>query len=86
MALAGTARVLRWRGATRECPEGMVDPSRLEPVADLPYGRGADHPEGLELWPEAGRGALLVVYDAPGPGRLDRDGLTLRADLVRPGP
>jgi hypothetical protein len=86
MALEGTARILRWRGALHDRTEGLVRRERLEPVADLPYSRDADHPEGLELWPEAGRGALLVVYDAPAAGRLDRDGRAVRADVLRAEP
>ena len=66
--------------------EGMVPTSRLELVADLPYRRQSDHPEGLELWPEAGNGAFLVVYDAPGPERLNASAKTVRADILRPRP
>jgi hypothetical protein len=86
MALEGTAHVLRWRGALHDTAEGLVRRERLELVADLPYSRDADHPEGLELWPEAGSGALLVVYDAPANARLDRDGRSVRADVLRPAP
>ncbi|MGK7870543.1 DUF3616 domain-containing protein [Falsiroseomonas sp. E2-1-a20] len=76
MALEGTAHVLKWLGGVQDEAEGMVPTSRLELVADLPYRRQSDHPEGLELWPGAGDGALLVVYDAPGPepGRHQPDG------------
>jgi Protein of unknown function (DUF3616) len=38
-------------------------------VAELPYQLHVDHPEGLELWPEAGDGGLLIIYDAPPPER-----------------
>jgi hypothetical protein len=83
MALEGTALVLRWRGALHDTTEGLVPTDRLERVAELPYGRRTDHPEGLELWPEAGRGAFLVVYDAPGPRRISGDGREVRADILR---
>ncbi len=83
MALEGTAHVLRRRGAVLDEAEGLVPAGRLELVADLPYRREADHPEGLELWPDAGRGAFLVVYDAPGPGRLSKDKRAVRADVLR---
>ncbi len=86
MALQGTAQVLRWRGALHDTAEGLVERARLELVADLPYSREADHPEGLELWPEAGSGALLIVYDAPAAERLERDGRAVRADVLRPEP
>jgi hypothetical protein len=82
MALEGTAHVLRWRGAIHDQAEGLVPRERLEIVVDLPYSRDADHPEGLELWPEAGRSALLMVYDAPADKRLERAGRTVRADLL----
>jgi hypothetical protein len=83
MALEGTAHVLRWRGAALDEAERLVPASRLEPVADLPYRRETDHPEGLELWPDAGRGAFLVVYDVPGSGRLSEDRRAVRADILR---
>jgi len=83
MALEGTAHVLRWVGAVADETEGMVPTRRLELVADLPYSREMDHPEGLELWPDGGTDALLVVYDAPGPGRLDANNRTVRADVLR---
>jgi hypothetical protein len=85
MALDGVARILRWRGAAAPgaAVSGVVDPGRVEVLAELPHRREADHPEGLELWPEAGEGAVLVVHDAPGPQRLDRDHLRLMADVIR---
>jgi hypothetical protein len=84
MALEGTARVMRWRGAVADDGEGIVPTCCLELVADLPYSRDSDHPEGLELWPDGGSGALLVVYDAPGQRRLDASSRTVRADILRP--
>ncbi len=84
MALEGTAHVLRWHGAVTDETEGMVPIHRLELVADLPYSREMDHPEGLELWPDGGSGAFLVVYDAPGPERLNANSRTVRADVLRP--
>jgi hypothetical protein len=44
---------------------GVIAPQRIEPMAALPYQLHVDHPEGLELWPEAGDGSLLIIYDAP---------------------
>ncbi len=83
MALRGTARVLRWPGAVAEREEGLVPEEELETVAELPYGRETDHPEALDLWPEAGPDALLVIDDAPGQDRLSDGGFTLRADVLR---
>jgi hypothetical protein len=47
---------------------GVIAPERIETVAELAYQLHVDHPEGLELWPEAGNGGLLIIYDAPCPG------------------
>jgi hypothetical protein len=86
MALEGTAQILRWRGALHDEAEGFVPRERLDVVADLPYSREADHPEGMELWSDPGGGAMLIVYDAPADARLDRAGHIVRADVVRTGP
>jgi hypothetical protein len=51
-------------------------------MAELPYQLHVDHPERLELWPEAGDGGLLIIYDAPPPERADTDTLTVRADVI----
>jgi hypothetical protein len=75
--------VLRWCDAAHDDASGVIDPKRIETVAELPYRLHVDHPEGLELWPEGGRGALLVIYDAPGPDRVDADTSTVRADVIQ---
>jgi hypothetical protein len=62
---------------------GVIAPERIETVAELAYQLHADHPEGLELWPEAGDGGLLIIYDAPCPERTDPDTSTVRADVIR---
>ena len=64
---------------------GVTAPERIETVAELPYQLHMDHPEGLDLWPEAGAGALLIIYDAPAPERIDPDTFTARADVICPG-
>ena len=61
---------------------GVIAPERIETVAVLPYQLHVDHPEGLELWPEAGDGGLLIIYDAPPPERTDPDTLTVRTDVI----
>lgn len=83
MALEGPAFVLKWCDAAHDHGSGVIDPKRIETVAELPYRLHADHPEGLELWPEKGREALLVIYDAPGPERVDASTATVRADVIR---
>ena len=82
MSLEGPAFVLRWRDAVHDDVSGVIDPARIETVAELPYRLHADHPEGIDLWPEAGPGGLLVIYDAPAPERTDPDTFTVRADLI----
>jgi hypothetical protein len=84
MSLEGPAFVLRWCGAFNEVESGVVDPSRIEVVAELPYQLHADHPEGIDLWPEGGQGALLVIYDAPAPERTDPKTFTVHADVIGP--
>lgn len=86
MSLEGPAFVLRWCGAANDDSSGVIDPERIEMVAELPYRLNVDHPEGIDLWPEAGPGALLVIYDAPAPERCDADTFTVRADVIRSNP
>jgi hypothetical protein len=83
MSLEGPAFVLRWRNAVHDNVSDVVDSDRIEVVAELPYQLNADHPEGIELWPEAGPGGLIVIYDAPAPERTDPDTFTVRADVIR---
>lgn len=84
MSLAGPAYVLRWRDAVHDDASGVIDPKRIERVCDLPYRQDVDHPEGLELWPEAGPGALLVLYDAPAPERMSKGPFNVLADVIQP--
>jgi hypothetical protein len=84
MSLEGPAFVLRWRDAAHDDASGVIAPERIEIVAELPYQLHVDHPEGIELWPEAGDGALLIIYDAPAPERMDPDTFTVRADVICP--
>ena len=60
----------------------MIQSDRIEAVASLPYQLEVDHPEGIELWPEAGPGGLLVIFDAPAPERTDADTFTVLADVI----
>jgi hypothetical protein len=84
MSLEGPAFVLRWRDAACDNSSGVIASERIEMVAELPYQLHVDHPEGIELWPEAGAGALLIFYDAPAPERTDPDTSTVRADVICP--
>lgn len=86
MSLEGPAFVLRWRDAAHDDASGVIPSERIETVAELPYQLHVDHPEGLELWPEAGPGALLIIYDAPAPERTDPATFIVRADVICPNP
>lgn len=75
MDLDGPVRVVRWRVHR----SGDVVPAEeLETVAELPYGIGCDHPEGLALLPD---GRLMIVYDSPSPERITPEGGVL-ADVI----
>lgn len=82
MSLEGPAFVLRWRDAVHDDASGVIAADRIETVAELPCQLHVDHPEGIDLWPEAGPGVLLVIYDAPAPERMDPDTFTACADLI----
>ena len=86
MSLEGPAFVLRWCDAAHDLESGVINPARIEEITELPYLLNVDHPEGLELWPEGGRDALLVIYDAPAPERTDPETFTVRADVICPRP
>jgi hypothetical protein len=84
MDLDGPVRLYRWvGGCTVEAPT-VVRGDALVHEADLPYGRGVDHAEGVDvLEPDRdGSVRVLVVYDSPAPERLGEDGSVV-ADVVR---
>jgi hypothetical protein len=63
MDLDGPVHVHRWRGALKAGGESLVRDDEIgPPVLRLPYGRGSDHAEGVEL---LGGDELLVLYDSP---------------------
>lgn len=79
MALDGPVRLYRWPGAARlDAPE-VVRADELVREADLPFGEGDDHAEGIAVLPG---GDVLVVYDSPAPSRLPEPG-TVLADVLR---
>lgn len=75
MDLDGPVRVVRWR--VRE-DRDVVPAGKLETLAELPYGIGCDHPEGLAVLDD---GRLMVVYDSPAPERLTPEG-GVYADII----
>lgn len=86
--LDGPARLFRLPQAAALQEDVLYRP---EPLFDLPYGIGFDHPEGITLAHHlAPEPALLVVHDAPEAQRLTTPGCLL-ADLYAlsatgPGP
>jgi len=87
MDLDGPVRLYRWLGGcTVEAPT-VVRGDDLVHEADLPYGHGVDHAEGIDVLEPAAGGPeggprVLVVYDSPAPERLGSDGSVL-ADVLR---
>jgi hypothetical protein len=84
MDLDGPVRLYRWTGAcTGEAP-AVVRRHELVYEAELPYGHGVDHAEGIDVLEPDRDGAdrALVVYDSPAPERLGYAGSVL-ADVVR---
>ena len=81
--LSGPCALYRWRDWANDPPQ---DPERVrlhrpDRVLDLPFGRGEDHPEGLALWGDEGEARqILVIYDSPAKGRIDKKGAII-ADL-----
>ncbi|MBL8672487.1 MAG: DUF3616 domain-containing protein [Alphaproteobacteria bacterium] len=82
MDLDGPVGVWRWRNAFATITADRPVPAdELKHVLALPHGRGCDHAEGMTVVKRAGgRRSLLVVFDSPGPKRIDCDG-TIRAEL-----
>jgi hypothetical protein len=71
MDLDGPIALVRWPGAFEARDRAVVTGDVLETMLRLPFGRGADHPEGICRLPD-GKSArdLLVVYDSPAKHRL----------------
>ena len=68
MSLDGPVRLMRWR--VRQSGE-VVAAGELETLAELPYGVGCDHPEGLAVLDDS---RLMVVYDSPSAARITPSG------------
>ena len=79
MDLDGPVRVYRWHDGGRVRTPTIVRGGRLRREAELTFGEGDDHAEGMSLF---GEGRLLVVYDSPAADRMTADGAVL-ADVVR---
>ena len=84
MDLDGPVSVYRWEGVLDTEHHTVLSRDEVVHVADLPYGEGVDHPEGIAVvQPEDRRYAprLLVVHDNPHPDRLVGDRRALVADV-----
>jgi len=86
MDLDGPTAVFRWKDGARPAEESVVFAGdKLKRVLEVPFGRGADHAEGITLLPAGGGGSreVLVIYDAPSGGRKrGREGeAVLRSDI-----
>ena len=82
LASDGPCHVMRWENAAFDTTSGVVDKSRTTLVLDLPYTKGEDHAEGMDLL-DLGTGnrcRLLVVYDSPSAARVAYEPPRLYAD------
>jgi hypothetical protein len=85
MDLDGPIALYRWSSAFDEGQQAVVTGDRLELVLRLPFGDGADHPEGICWLPDGGVAReLLVVYDSPADHRL-HERSAIEADVFRLG-
>ena len=82
MDLDGPAAVFRWEGGAQAAGESLVFAETVRKVADVPFGKGDDHPEAIALFAAGGGAArsLLVVYDAASKSR--KAGGAVKADLL----
>ncbi len=87
MDLDGPVLVFRWHGgmsaAAGDEDGTVVRGDALTVEAELPFGVGCDHAEGIGLLGDPADGRLLVVYDSPAPERLP--GGAVLADVVHVG-
>jgi hypothetical protein len=71
--------VLRWRDAVADVTSGLVEPAKVETLAELPYRGAVDHPEGIVPWLKPGE--WLAVYDSPAPERVKEKPARVLADI-----
>jgi hypothetical protein len=87
MDIDGPVRLYRWRQAAAAAQPQVLGRDRVEWLADLPYGRDQDKPEGLFILDEGRPGErLVVVYDAPADARFTPDRAGVDAFVVPGGP
>ena len=84
MDLDGPVAVYRWEDVLDVDHHTVLGRDQVVHVADLPYGHGEDHPEGMAVvQPDDQRynPRLLVVHDDPAADRLVPGRHALRADV-----
>lgn len=82
MVLDGPVVLYRWKDALNTSGESLVRGDRLTVEMQIPFGRGADHAEGIAIVPDAGPPSqILVVYDSPGAQRKKGVVDAVRADV-----
>ena len=85
MDIDGPVTVFRWAGgATAQKEECVVTADQLQPLVDVPYGKGVDHAEGMTLFSKDGETAqsLLIVYDSAAENRQLK-AHTMVADILQ---
>lgn len=82
MVLDGPATLYRWKDALNASSDSMVRGNKLIVEMEIPFGRGADHAEGIAIVPSgAAASQVLVVYDSPGAERKKGVVDAVRADV-----
>lgn len=82
MDLDGPVTLFRWVGGCEPDGQELVGRERIRRVAEVPYGRGEDHAEGITLFLDPGEEpGVLVVYDSPAEARKEPGG-RVWADLL----
>ena len=84
MDLDGPVALHRWDGVLDAEHPTVLSHDEVRHVADLPYGHGVDHPEGVAILQPTDRRfnpRLVVVHDNPAPSRLRSGQRALVADV-----
>jgi len=71
MKLDGPVLVYRWPNVARLRRDGVVFQRDLDLILRLPFGDGADHPEGMTIVQRRTRGSrrLMIVFEKTSPDR-----------------
>ena len=81
MKLDGPALVLRWPDVARYRRDGVIFRNELDLVTRLPFGDGADHPEGMAVVTTgASQRQLMIVFEKTS-SRRRRGARTVEAQL-----